>query len=164
MKKIDVQGTKVYIVSPVPDTDYADCTAASTAILAGKEALCPQSLGELTRTREITEYGCISSNESVKATGKMSYGDFSMELLFDPTDAAGQKELFDAMENNTPIILGVVAPDSDGKAGSVGSFIWTKAMISGDGMAFPANGLMGYNVTLAPYGGFNRCPVVNHAP
>ena len=151
----DVQGTKVYIVSPVPTTDFASCTEAITAIHAGLQAMCPQSLGELTRTREITELGCISSNETIKAAGKMSYGDFTMELLLDMNDTAGQQALFDAMENNTPIILALEgpfeAPDTSG------DIIWTKALMSGDGISYPDGSKVGYSVTLAPFGGYNRC-------
>lgn len=162
MKKVDVQGTITFILD-VPSTPWADCTEAITAIQAGAEALCPQSLGELTRTREVTEYGCVSSNESLKSTGKMSYGDFSLELLFDDTDVAGQKDLYDAMEANTPIILAMESPNADtslGDTGASGSIVWTEALVSGDGIAYPSNGLVGYNVTLSPYGGYNRCQSV----
>ncbi len=159
MKFTNVQGTKVFIL-PVPTTPFADCAAASLAILAGDEALCPQSLGELTRTRAITEYSCISNNSSVKAAGKISYGDFSMELLYDQADAAGQKVLFDAFEANTPVIIGLVADDADvsvGPTGAAGSLVWTEATVSGDGIAFPNDGLMQYNITISPYGGYNAC-------
>ena len=158
MKKVDVQGTKTWIVSPMPaDSELVSCSKAITAIHGGKEALCPQTLGELTRTREVTERGCISSNDSVKAAGKMSYGDISLELLFDPTDAAGQAALLAAFEANTPVLIAFEAPDKPA-SGTNGTIVWTKAMITGDGIAFPANDVIGYNVTLSPYGGFNRCP------
>jgi len=159
MKKVDVQGTKTWIVSPLPaDSELADCTKAVAAIHGGKEALCPQTLGELTRSREVTERGCISSNDSVKAAGKMSYGDIAIELLFDPTDAAGQKALLDAFEANTPVLIAFEAPNKPATTGKNGTIVYTKAMITGDGIAFPANDVIGYNVTLSPYGGFNRCP------
>ena len=157
MKKVDVQGTKTWLVA-VPATPWADCAAAAAALKAGKEALCPQTLGELTRTREVTERGCISSNDSVKAAGKMSYGDISLELLFDPTDAAGQAALLAAFDANTPVIIGFEAPDAPTAGTGNGTVVYTKAMITGDGIAFPANDVIGYNVTLSPYGGFNRCP------
>lgn len=159
MKKTDVQGTRTFILD-VPSTLWADCTEAIVAIQAGAEALCPQSLGELTRTREIQEYGCISSNESIKSAGKMSYGDFSMELLYDDEDMDGQQALFDALENNTPIILALESPNADtsaGETGASGSIVWTEALVSGDGIAYPENGLIGYSVTVSPYGGYNRC-------
>ncbi len=160
MKSTNVQGTKVYVLSPVPTVPFVDCTAASAAIMAGDEAMCPQSLGELTRTRAITEYSCISSNESVKSAGKVSYGDFTMELLYDAEDVAGQKALLDAFEANTPVILGLVADDADisaGSTGAVGSLVWTEALISGDGISYPVDGLMGFSITAAPYGGYSRC-------
>lgn len=163
MTSIQVQGTKTYIVAPVPGTDYTDCTAAITGIQAGAECLCPQSLGDLARSRAVTEYSCISSNDSSKSTGKLTYGDFSIELLFDPADVAGQKELFDAMEDNTPIIIAMESPNADisvGDTGASGDIVWTEALVSGDTMSFPVDGLVGYNVTLAPYGGFNRCATV----
>ena len=159
MTAIDVQGTKTYITD-VPATAWADCTEAITAIQAGDEALCPQSLGDLARSRAVTEYSCISSNDSMKSTGKMTYGDFAIELLFDPADAAGQLALFTAMENNTPIILAMESPNADitlGEVGASGDIVWTEAKVSGDTISYPVDGLVGYNVTLAPYGGFLRC-------
>ena len=159
MKKIDVQGTKTWILAPVPaDSVMTPCGKAVTEIHKGKEALCPQTLGELTRTREVTERGCISSNDSVKAAGKMSYGDITLELLFDPKDAAGQKVLLDAFEANTPILIAFEAPNAPTPGSGNGTIVWTKAMVTGDGIAFPANDVIGYNVTMSPFGGFNRCP------
>ena len=151
--KIDVQGTKTWIAD-VPATPWADCTEAVTGLLAGVEALCPQTLGDLTRTREIQEYGCISNNKSFKSAGKMSYGDFTLELLFDEGDTAGQQKLYDALEDNTPIILGLESPDSGGVSGTI---IWTEGLVSGDGVSYPENGLVGYSVTISPYGGYYRC-------
>jgi len=162
MTSINVQGTKTYILA-VPGTPWADCPAAITAIQAGAEALCPQSLGDLARSRAVTEYACISSNDSSKATGKMTYGDFAIELLFDPSDAAGQTALFDAMEANTPIIIAMESPNADttlGDTDASGDIVWTEALVSGDTISFPVDGLVGYNVTLAPYGGFTRCATV----
>ncbi len=162
MNTIDVQGTKTYIVD-VPATPWADCTEAVTGILAGAEALCPQTLGDLARTRAITEYSCISSNESVKAAGKISYGDYTIELLFDPSDTDGQKELFDAMENNDPIILAMESPNADTTLGDVdasGDIVWTEGLVSGDTISYPVDGKVGYSVTVSPYGGYNRCPMV----
>ena len=162
MTTIDVQGTKTYILD-VPTSDWADCPAAIAAIQAGAEALCPQSLGDLARSRAVTEYACISSNDTKKATGKMTYGDFAIELLFDPADAAGQTALFDAMEANTPIIIAMESPNADisiGETGASGDIVWTEALVSGDTISFPVDGLVGYNVTLSPYGGFVRCATV----
>ena len=153
MKAIDVQLTKTYILD-VPDPEWADCAAAITAIQAGDEVLCPQALGELTRSRDITEVSCMSSNDSVKAAGKITYGDFTVEMLFDSEDTKGQKKLLDAFDTNTPVVIAVESPDSGGTSGTI---IWTKAIIAGDAIAFPDGGKVGYTVTVSPYGGFNIC-------
>ncbi len=111
----------------------------------------------------MTELGCISSNDSVKAAGKIQYGDFTLELLYDPTDAAGQKVLTDAMDNNTPVIIAVEAPNADttvGTTGASGDIIWSKCILTGDGIAYPDGSKMTYSVTTSPFGGFNRCPGV----
>ena len=162
INKIDVQGTTTWIAD-VPTTPWADCTEAIAGLKAGKEALCPQTLGDLTRTREIQEYSCISNNESVKAAGKMSYGDFTIELLFDNDDTEGQMKLYLALENNEPIMLGLEASDADTSAGELdasGTIVWTESLVSGDGISYPENGLVGYSVTLSPYGGYFRCAMV----
>ena len=162
MTSVNVQGTKTFILD-VPVTAFADCTEAITAIRLGDEALCPQSLGDLARSRAVTEYSCISSNDSTKATGKMTYGDFTIELLFDPLDAAGQLALFTAMEENNPIIIAMESDNADvstGPTDASGDIVWTEALVSGDTLAYPVDGLVGYSVTLAPYGGFNRCAMV----
>ena len=160
MTTTDVQGTTTWILD-VPGTAYASCAIATPAILLGAEALCPQSLGDLARTRAITEYSCISSNDSTKAAGKISYGDFAIELLYAPDDVAGQTELFDAMEANTPIIIAMEADNADvsvGPTDAAGTMVWTEAYVSGDTIGYPVDGKMLYNVTLSPYGGYNRCP------
>lgn len=155
---VQVQGTTTWILD-VPGTPYADCTAAIAGIQAGDQALCPQTLGDLARTRTVTEYSCISTNLSSKATGKISYADFTIELLFDPSDTAGQLALYTAMEDNTPVIIAMESPYDDTVYGS-GDLVWTEALVSGDTLAYPVDGLVGYSVTLAPYGGYNRCAAV----
>ncbi len=165
MTSTNVQGTTTYILD-VPGSAWADCAAATPAILLGEKAMCPQSLGDLARTRAVTEYSCISSNDSVKSTGKISYGDFSIELLYDPNTSptskeGGQKALFDAMEANTAIIIAMEADNADvsgGTTDAAGELVWTEAFVSGDTIGYPVDGKMLYNVTLSPYGGFLRCP------
>ena len=162
MKQINVQGTKTFILD-VPATDFADCTAAVTAILAGKEVGCTQALGDLVRTRAITEYSCINNNGSSKSAGKISYSDFDIEMLFDPDDTTGQKALLDAFESNTPIIFAYESPDIDTTAGTTkasGTIVWTKAILAGDAISYPVDGLVGYKVTVSPFDGFNICKAV----
>ena len=162
MTTIDVQGSKLFVI-PVPSTPFADCTEAVTALKAGAEVICPLTLGEMSRTRPITELGCISSDETLKVAGKLSYGDFTTEMLLDETDVAGQKVLYDAMNDNTPIIIGIESPDMDDTLGTTdgnGTVVWTECLVSGDTISYPDGSKVGYSVTLSPFNGFNRCSSV----
>ena len=149
MAKMNVQNTQLYVVD-VPATAWADCTAAVTAIKAGKKAECIQAFGELSRTRDVKEYSCQDSNGSDKAAGKIAYGDITIGLLLDPENKTGQEALFNAMENNTAVVVGFESPE--------GSIIWTEALVTGDKIGMPDGGRYLYDVTISPYGGFNRCP------
>ena len=162
MKDINVQNTQTYILD-VPATPWADCTAAVTAILAGKKIGCTQALGDLVRTRAITEYSCIDSNSSSKAAGVISYSDFDIEMLFDPEDTAGQGALLTAFNDNKPIIFAYESPDIDtsvGTTGASGTIVWTNAVLSGDAISYSKDGKVGYKVTVSPYGGFSICKAV----
>jgi len=155
---VNVQGTQTYITD-VPTTPWADCDAAVTALLAGKKATCIQAYGDLERTRDITEYSCQDSNNSEKAAGKISYGDITISLLLDTADTEGQKLLFDAMENNTPVAVGFESPNKPTSGTSKnGDIIWTNCVLAGDKIGYPDGGKITYELTLSPYGGFNRCP------
>ena len=154
---VNVQGTSVYILD-VPATAWTDCDKAVTAILtSGKKASCLQAMGDLSRSRDIVEYSCQDNNNSSKAAGKISYGDFDLGLLLDTTDKTGQEALFNAMEANTPIIIAFEAPNKAGSTGKSGDIIWTEAVIAGDKIGYPENGKVTYDVTISPYGGFTRC-------
>ena len=153
---VNVQGTQVYILD-VPATAWTDCDKAVTAILAGKKATCIQAFGDLSRTRDIVEYSCQDNNNSSKAAGKISYGDFDLGLLLDTTDKTGQEALFNAMESNTPIVIAFEAPNKAATSGKSGDIIWTEAVIAGDKIGLPENGKYLYDVTISPYGGFTRC-------
>ena len=94
----DAQGTKVYLAAE--GTDVADATKIATAILAGKQVGCIQSLGSIDTTREVTEYACLSSNEIAKSLGSVKAGSLELSLLFNSGDAEGQKELRDMYTAN----------------------------------------------------------------
>jgi len=103
---INSQGTKLFLVSP-PATPWATCGDAITALKAGKVIACPQSLGEVAETRQVTEYKCLSSNETAKALGAISRSSFEVMVLLDVDDRAGQQMLRDNFRNNTPLIMGI---------------------------------------------------------
>ena len=109
---LNSQGTKVY-VADVPAAAWADCPAAIADIQAGKMVGCPQSIGELSEERAVTEYKCLSSNESAKALGSISRGSLELGLLLDPSDAEGQGALRTAFADNTNVIIGIELPDAD---------------------------------------------------
>ena len=150
---LDSQGTKVYVVSPV--ATFADCTAAVTAIHAGKLVGCPQTLGELSETREVTEYKCLSSNESAKALGAISRGSFEIGLLLDPTDTEGQTTLKAAFAANTEVIIGIELSDTKGANGTI---LYFTASVSGVSTGIEQDAAVTYTVTLEISSEIVECP------
>jgi hypothetical protein len=55
----------------------------------------------MTKSRNVQEYSCLSSDEIAKSLGSVSLGNMTIGMLFDPTDTAGQKELKDMFSANT---------------------------------------------------------------
>jgi len=157
IKVLNSQGTKIYVID-VPATAWADCTAAVTAVQAGKLVGCPQSLGELSETRTVTEYKCLSSNDSAKALGAISRGSLEIGLLLDPDDAAGQKALVDAFASNTEVIIGIELPDASAPTGKNGTIYWFKAGVSGVGTAIEQDAAISYKVTLEISSAITVCP------
>ncbi len=126
---LNSQGTKIYIVD-VPATPWADCPTAITDILAGALVGCPQSLGDLSETRNVTEYKCLSTNESAKALGSISRGSLEIGLLLDPDDTEGQAALRDAFANNEEKIVAIELPNMP-SGGTNGTIYWFNAGVSG---------------------------------
>ena len=153
---LNSQGTQVYVVTPA--VDYADCTAAVTGIKAGSLVGCPQSLGELSETRDVTEYKCLSSNESAKALGSISRGSFEIGLLLDPTDITGQKALKDAFAANTEVTVGIELPDAITPATGNGTLFYFTAGVSGVSTGIEADAAITYTVTLEISSAINECP------
>jgi len=101
----DVQGTKAYLVAT--GTDVSDAAAIVIAIAAGKQIGCLQSIGDITQSRAVQEYTCISSDESSKSQGSITLGNQEISTLFNAADAAGQEDLiamWDGKERRTFII------------------------------------------------------------
>ena len=102
---INSQNMQLLVATTVLTTpDYDDFTTAKTVG-------CPQSLGTIEQTRTVTEYKCMSSDESAKALGSITRGNLEVGLLFDPDDAAGQGELKTAFAANTDFLFGIELPD-----------------------------------------------------
>lgn len=153
---VNSQGTMVY-VADVPAVAWTDCTEAIAGIKAGELVGCPQSIGEIGETREVTEYKCISTNDSSKALGSISRGSMELGLLLDPTDAAGQAALKTAFQTNTNVIIGIELPDMLTTSGTV---YWFEAGVSGVSTGIEQDAAITYTVTVEISSEVTECPAV----
>jgi len=159
---LNSQGTRIYVVDK-PATDWADCTEAVAAILAGKQVLCPQSLGNLEQTRSVTEYKCLSSNDSAKITGAISRGSLDIGMLFDPLDAAGQASFWQLFADNDEFVIGIEYPDRDDTVGITdmsGTIRWFDAIISREAEVIEMDAAIIYEITAEVASNINKCPAV----
>lgn len=109
-KVIESQGTKAYLVA----TSVATTTASeiTTAISTAKQINCLLDLGDISMgSRSATEYNCMSSDSSFKSLGSISLANITPQLLFDPSDTVGQKDLQDMWDTNTRRKLIIVLND-----------------------------------------------------
>ncbi len=125
----DSQGTKVYIAPA--GTTLVTASNVQTAFATAKLVGCIQDLGSMTKSRNVQEYSCLSSDEIAKSLGAVSLGNFTIGMLFDATDAAGQAELKAMFADNSrrEFIIGL----SDGTFSATTSptcFVFTGAVSS----------------------------------
>ena len=137
---INSQGMKMYIVSP----SLGATPPTVVLIQAGDLVGCPQSVGNLDQTRTVTEYKCMSSDESAKALGSIQRGNIEIGLLFDPDDALGQDALKTAFADNAEITIGIELPDDAGVSGTIFAF---NAAISGVSIGIVQDEAVTYTVT-----------------
>ena len=137
---INSQGMKAYIISP----SLGATPPTVTLIQAGDLVGCPQSLGNIEETRAVTEYKCMSSNESAKALGSITRGNLEIGLLFDPTDTAGQDALKTAFADNAEVTIGIELPNTGGVSGTIFAF---NAGISGISIGIVQDEAVTYTVT-----------------
>lgn len=150
---LNSQGTKIYVDEST--TPLADCSAAVAALGTAKLVGCPQSIGDISETRTVTEYKCLSSNESAKALGAISRGSLEIGLLLDPNDTAGQKALKDAFKSNTLVNIIIELPDSQGTNGTLYYF---QAGVSGVSTGITQDEAITYTVTLEISSDISECP------
>lgn len=103
LKITDVQGTKVYLAAV--GTAVSTAAEVATAISSAKQIGCLQSLGDISMTRSVQEYTCISSNKSQKSSGSTSLGNQEISTLFNAADSAGQQDMIKAWDENTRRIM-----------------------------------------------------------
>lgn len=96
---VNSQGTKAYLVAE--GTTLATVANVETAISSADAILCIQSFGDVSTSRSVQEYKCLSSDETTKSFGSLSLGNISLELLFNAKDTAGQAELRSMYTDNT---------------------------------------------------------------
>lgn len=138
---VNSQGTKLWINTTIP-TGTPTYTNVSTG---GKLVGCPQSVGAIEETRSVTEYKCLSSNDTVKALGAISRGNIQIGLLFDPTDTAGQDALKTAFQSNTEVLVGIEFPDTGVTNGTTMAFI---GLISTISLGIEMDAAVTYTVTV----------------
>ncbi len=103
---INSQGTTIY-VAQIPTSEWGSCGEAITTLKASPIVECPQSVGDISETRVATEYKCFSSNDTAKSLGAISRQPFDIEVLMNPSDMTGQRDLRKAFRNNTPVRIGI---------------------------------------------------------
>lgn len=100
MNVTNTQFTTAYLVETTVDTSDAD--KIKTAVTGGKKINCLLDLGDISLgTRSVQEYGCMTSDSYFKALGSLTLANITPQLLFDPTDTAGQADLKDMWTNST---------------------------------------------------------------
>ena len=114
------QGTRLFF-APL-GTDVSTAAAVNTAIGTAPEVGCIQDLGSLGVTRSVQEYACLDRDDVSKAFGSVSYGNFTVGMLFDSADAAGQAELKTMFSSNTNRIAIVVLNDNAGVSATTFTF------------------------------------------
>ena len=160
MADVNTALTKIWVLA-APATDFADCAAAGTALLGGKEVQCTQSIADIVRTREVKESTCINKDLVKVSLGTMKYEPIEVGMFFDAADVEGQKLLKDAMVSGDKLSIGIELSDRDTSVGSTGvqgTLFWFNVYVSGDAVSFTKDELVGYTVTLNVDGSVNECP------
>ena len=149
---INSQGLMMYILDAATAATITGTPATDIPIILGGDAVgCPQSIGNIEETRAVTEYKCMSSNESAKALGSIERGNIEIGLLFDPTDITGQLALKTAFTDNTIVGVGIELPDRDisvGPNGVSGTIFYFEGAISSVSVGIAQDEAVLYTVTV----------------
>ena len=138
---INSQGVQMYVVSP----SLGETAPTVALIQAGDLVGCPQSIGSIEQTRTVTEYKCLSSNDSVKSLGSIGRGNLEIGLLFDPDDTAGQDALKTAFASNAEVTIGIELSDNGGTNGTIFAF---NAYVSSVSVGIEQDSAVTYTVTV----------------
>lgn len=141
----DAQGTKFYICDT--GVDLGDATKIKTALTSAKRIAYLEDLGDLTKTRETTEYKCIDEDAVAVSQGAVSYGETELKLFYKAGQDNGVNELsemFDKKQRKQFIIVGDDEPATGATKHPTyitGEFINTKTGVTinkGDVIRVPA--------------------------
>lgn len=142
----DVQGTKVYLVAA--GTDVSDATKIATAISTAKQIGCLQSIGDISMTRAVQEYTCISSDNSSKSAGSVSLGNQEISTLFNAADTAGQQDMIKAWDEKTRRILIIELNDQITPTTGNPTYITYEVFPSGVTIPMAKDSAVMYNATM----------------
>lgn len=149
---LESQGTIVYILSEAVAATITGTPATDRPIILGGDVVgCPQSIGSIEETRNVTEYKCMSSNDTAKALGSISRGNIQLGLLFNPDDTAGQDALKTAFQTNAVIGVGIELPDRDitvGSTGVSGTIFYFEGGVSAVSVGIEQDAAITYTVTI----------------
>lgn len=142
----DVQGTKIYLVA----TGTAVATAANcaTAISGGKQIGCLQSIGDISITRAVQQYNCISSDKVSKSAGSVSLGNQEISTLFNAADTAGQQDLIAAWDDKERRILIIELNDQITPSTGNPTYITYEVFPSGITIPLAKDAAVLYNATI----------------
>lgn len=146
LKVTDVQGTKVYLVATTADVSTA--SAIATAKAAGKQIGCLQSIGDISMTRAVQEYSCISSDATSKSAGSVTLGNQEISTLFNAADTAGQQDLIKAWDEKTRRILIIEFNDQITPTTGNPTYITYEVFPSGVTIPMAKDSAVLYNATL----------------
>ena len=142
----DVQGTKVYLAAE--GTSVVDAAAIATAISSAKQIGCLQSIGDVTMSRAVQEYTCISSDESTKSQGSVTLGNQEISTLFNAADTAGQQDLIAMWDGQERRVLIIELNDEITPTTGNPTYITYEVFVSSVSMPIAKDSAVMYNATL----------------
>ena len=142
----NAQGTKAYLVATTAATGTA--SEIKTAATAGKAIGCVQNIGDITSSRSVQEYKCLSSDEVAKSLGSISLPNISTELLFDAADATGQADLRLMYSTNTRRKMIIELNDQITPTTGNPTYIVFECALSSDGLGINIDAAVLYKTTV----------------
>jgi len=140
------QGTTATLVA----TTVATTTSADilTAIAGGKSIGCVQNIGDVTTSRNVQQYSCLSSSEVAKSLGSLQLPSLTMDLLFSAADALGQADLRSMYSTNTRRKLILALNDKPAGTLTNPTYITFEVGVSTDGVAITIDNAVMYKAVL----------------